>query len=349
METENLNFGQALESLAERYRVTLEREAEDPKDAEKRQRRERLLALLGAHRRLLRARAVGVARGGGCPCVPLGARAGGECAARLPRGVRAGHVGSRGERLAAGRLHRERTGRGGAGDALAAGLDLRSLPRADHVPAGRRARARARVRRAGDEARRQAQVPQYVRERPLPQGADRLRRRYGARRGGAGRARGAGRGLHGRHRAASGGRARGRRADGHGADRAAGGRDRPTGPEGVVLPGPGSRRPGVGGEGDRGAARAQQGPLDAWRSSSGSCACRRARTRRTWRRPPAARRCAGCSRRPWRSSASRSSERWSSRTRRPTRCSRPSHRSSARWGRRSCGTSWSRSSRTGSG
>ena len=93
METENLNFGQALESLAERYRVTLEREAEDPKDAEKRQRRERLLALLGAHRRLLRARAVGVARGGGCPCVPLGARAGGECAARVPRGVRAGHAG----------------------------------------------------------------------------------------------------------------------------------------------------------------------------------------------------------------------------------------------------------------
>jgi DNA primase len=46
METENLNFGQALESLAERYRVPLEREAEDPRDAEKRQRRERLLALL---------------------------------------------------------------------------------------------------------------------------------------------------------------------------------------------------------------------------------------------------------------------------------------------------------------
>ena len=30
METEGLDFGQALESLAERYRVTLEREAEDP-------------------------------------------------------------------------------------------------------------------------------------------------------------------------------------------------------------------------------------------------------------------------------------------------------------------------------
>ena len=50
-----------------------------------------------------------------------------------------------------------------------------------------------------------------------------------------------------------------------------------------------------------------------------------------------------------RSSASRSSGRWSSPTRRPTRCSPRSHRSSARWGRRSCGMSWSRSSRTGSG
>src|SRR4051812_41486739 len=46
METEGLDFGAALESLAERYRVPLERETEDPRDAAKRQRRERLLALL---------------------------------------------------------------------------------------------------------------------------------------------------------------------------------------------------------------------------------------------------------------------------------------------------------------
>src|ERR687884_294900 len=46
METEALDFSAALESLAERYRVPLEREAEDPRDAERRQRRERLLALL---------------------------------------------------------------------------------------------------------------------------------------------------------------------------------------------------------------------------------------------------------------------------------------------------------------
>src|SRR5206468_11110025 len=47
METEGLDFGAALESLAERYRVPLERDTEDPRDAARRERRERLLALLG--------------------------------------------------------------------------------------------------------------------------------------------------------------------------------------------------------------------------------------------------------------------------------------------------------------
>jgi DNA primase len=46
METEGLEFGEALESLAERYRVPLERETEDPREAARRERRDRLLALL---------------------------------------------------------------------------------------------------------------------------------------------------------------------------------------------------------------------------------------------------------------------------------------------------------------
>jgi DNA primase len=46
METEGLDFTGALESLADRYGVELERDAEDPRDAERRQRRDRLLALL---------------------------------------------------------------------------------------------------------------------------------------------------------------------------------------------------------------------------------------------------------------------------------------------------------------
>jgi DNA primase len=46
METEGLDFAAALESLADRYGVELEREAEDPVEASERARRERLLALL---------------------------------------------------------------------------------------------------------------------------------------------------------------------------------------------------------------------------------------------------------------------------------------------------------------
>jgi DNA primase len=46
METEGLDFGAALESLADRAGIQLERETEDPRDAERRERRERLFALL---------------------------------------------------------------------------------------------------------------------------------------------------------------------------------------------------------------------------------------------------------------------------------------------------------------
>ena len=45
-ETEGVDFKGALELLAERYGVELEREEEDPREAEKRRRRERLLELL---------------------------------------------------------------------------------------------------------------------------------------------------------------------------------------------------------------------------------------------------------------------------------------------------------------
>jgi DNA primase len=45
-ETEGVDFKGALELLAERYGVELQREEEDPKEAERRKRRERLLELL---------------------------------------------------------------------------------------------------------------------------------------------------------------------------------------------------------------------------------------------------------------------------------------------------------------
>ena len=46
METEGLDFAGALESLADRYAVQLERETEDPREAARREARDRLLALL---------------------------------------------------------------------------------------------------------------------------------------------------------------------------------------------------------------------------------------------------------------------------------------------------------------
>src|ERR671919_911522 len=45
-EKEGLSFPEAVESLAERYGVELEREREDPRAEEKRRRRDRLLAML---------------------------------------------------------------------------------------------------------------------------------------------------------------------------------------------------------------------------------------------------------------------------------------------------------------
>src|SRR3954452_3986620 len=46
METEGLDFQAALQALADRYDVEIEREAEDPDDARGRVRRERLLVLM---------------------------------------------------------------------------------------------------------------------------------------------------------------------------------------------------------------------------------------------------------------------------------------------------------------
>ena len=47
METEGLDFTGALEALADRFGVELQTEQEDPRAAQRRQRRERLHSLLG--------------------------------------------------------------------------------------------------------------------------------------------------------------------------------------------------------------------------------------------------------------------------------------------------------------
>ncbi len=95
-ETEGVDFKGALELLAERYGVELQREAEDPREAERRRRRERLLGAAEPHRDLLRALPVGVRGGGARARVP--ARAGGS-ARRSLREFRVGYAPSAWDRV----------------------------------------------------------------------------------------------------------------------------------------------------------------------------------------------------------------------------------------------------------
>ena len=92
--------------LADRYGVELEREAEDPRDAAQAGAAGAAAGAAGAHRRLLRARAVGGGRGRGRARVPGVARAGGGGAARVPGRLLAVALGPRAGRPRGGRLHR---------------------------------------------------------------------------------------------------------------------------------------------------------------------------------------------------------------------------------------------------
>ena len=93
METEGVDFKGALELLADRYKVTLELEDEDPQAAEQRRARERLLELLERTatfyvRQLWESReAERRAR------LPRRARPRGGDAARVPRRLRAERLG----------------------------------------------------------------------------------------------------------------------------------------------------------------------------------------------------------------------------------------------------------------
>ena len=157
METEGLDFAGALEWLAERANVELEREAEDPREAERRGRRERLLALLertAAYyvRVLWESAEAAPAR------AYLAERGLEEGALRefrvgfSPRSwdrVITRVAGRRLRRAGAARRRARVAAQGGAGAA-------RPLPRPDHVPARRPEGPRARLRRAGAGARRPA-------------------------------------------------------------------------------------------------------------------------------------------------------------------------------------------------
>ena len=180
METEGLDFAAALEALAERSGVELEREAEDPREAERRGRRDRLLGAARAHRRVLRARAVGVRRGG--------------AGARLP----APSAGCRRTCCASSASASRRDAwdrvigasrRDGFSEAGAARRRARVAPRATARGLLDRFRGRImfpladpkghvlRLRRPRAGRRRPAEVPQHVGVRAVPQGQPRLRRR----------------------------------------------------------------------------------------------------------------------------------------------------------------------------
>ena len=138
-----------------------------------------------------------------------------------------------------------------------AGRHLRPLPGPDHVPAARRPRPGARLRRARDARRPAAEVRELVREAGLPQGPLAVRAGPRAAARDARRAGARGRGLHRRAGPAPGRFSQRGRVDGHGAHRRAGGRAgaaRAGGRAGL------RRRPlGPGGHAARAARRAGRG------------------------------------------------------------------------------------------
>ena len=187
-----------------RYGIELKREEEDPQAEERRRRRERMLKLLERatvfyERYLWEAAEAEPARR------YLAGRGLGD---EVLRDFRIGYAPKAWDRVmlaaAAGRLHRAGARGRGSRPPRAAGRLRRPLPRADHVPARRCARARARLRRARDARRPAAEVHEHAGGRALPQAPPALRPRPRACRGREGAAGDRGRGLHGRARAARG-------------------------------------------------------------------------------------------------------------------------------------------------
>ena len=143
-EKEGLGFPEAVEALADRYGVELERESEDPRAEEARKRRARLGELLERTAQFYAAYLWDSHGGGEGARVPgvAGARRGGAAGVRgRVRAERLGQVLTRGQRAGFGVP--ELAG-GGPGAEGPEGRALRPLPRADHVPGARPARAACR-------------------------------------------------------------------------------------------------------------------------------------------------------------------------------------------------------------
>ncbi len=150
-ESEGVDFRGALELLAERYGIELQREEEDPREAERRKKRERLLELLSRttdyyQRYLWESGEAAKARE-----YLLGRGLGEE----ILREFRVGYAPSAWDKVMDGlpprRLQQPRAVRRRARAALGRKrARLRQVPLADHVPARRRARAGARLRSPRD-------------------------------------------------------------------------------------------------------------------------------------------------------------------------------------------------------
>ena len=272
-QAEGLDFPEAVELLAERYGVRLEREDDDPRAEERRRRRARLHALLDAGGALLRHLPLGLARGG------AGARAtwpGAGWRSRCSGDFGVGYAPKAWDRMivgaAQGGFSQPELVAAGLAAARSRGRPLRPLPRARSC--SRSSDFRGQVLGFGARAMSESQqpeVPEHVRERRLPQGPPALRHRPRARGGGQERSdRGRG-GLHRRARVASGGDPGVGGDHGHRAHAGAAGAARPGGPAGGARARRGSLRPG----GD--AARRAGEP--------GTCSCTWSRCRRDRIRP----------------------------------------------------------------
>ncbi len=178
-QTEALDFQEAVELLAEQSGVRVEREADDPRAEERRRRRERLHALLERASRFYAAYLRESAEAAPAREYLASRGLSDEVLAEFRVGYSPERVGPDDHGRPAERLQRGGARGGRSGAAGQERRPLRPLSRADHVPAGRLARQGARLRRAADGGGARAEVPEHLRERPLPQGSPALRHRRG--------------------------------------------------------------------------------------------------------------------------------------------------------------------------
>ena len=147
-ETEGRDFSEAIELLAERTGVQLERAEEDPRADERRQRRQRLYALLDRTAGFYAAYLWQSPEASRARDYLLGRGLDEQVLSDFRVGLSPEGLGPRAHERPAPGLQRAGAGGRRPGPARPRRGRLRPLPRPDHVPAGRRARARGGLRGA---------------------------------------------------------------------------------------------------------------------------------------------------------------------------------------------------------